>query len=37
MPAEKEKIQDKNYNTPADIDFVLRQKINKKVVLRRSV
>jgi hypothetical protein len=31
MLTEQQTIQSKNYHTPADIDFVLRQIINKKV------
>ncbi|EGG93757.1 hypothetical protein IMCC1989_795 [gamma proteobacterium IMCC1989] len=31
MLAEQQTIQNKNHHTPADIDFVLRQIINKKV------
>jgi len=31
MLPEQQAIQNKNYHTPADIDFVLRQIINKKV------
>ena len=31
MLAEQQTIQSKNHHTPADIDFVLRQIINKKV------
>jgi hypothetical protein len=31
MFAEQQDIQNKNFHTPADVDFVLRQTINKKV------
>jgi len=35
MLARKENVLLKNYNTPADIDFILRQEINKKVKKER--
>lgn len=35
MLARKEKTLLTNYNTPADIDFILRQEINKKVKKER--
>jgi hypothetical protein len=35
MLARKENVLHTNYNTPADIDFILRQEINKKVKKER--